>query len=148
MNIGDQRNDNYVSHSYFSEGPAHLNKKVKGMHVMFAALAVVAMIIACGCAGQRGQHEGEQLGLWEQTCYDCVKCQDDKLEIISVTYGDKIVTTDLIARYNVGERTFPAGDKTWGQTWAGVKKTLVFTYKLCDKFFTKIIEEGQALVLP
>mmetsp|Transcript_44697 Transcript_44697/g.43303 ORF Transcript_44697/g.43303 Transcript_44697/m.43303 type:complete len:89 (+) Transcript_44697:203-469(+) len=88
------------------------------------------------------------MGLWEETCYDCVTCENDKLEIISVTYGDRIVTSDLAYRYNVGERTFPAGDQTWGTTWPEVHKTLVFTYRLCDRFFTKIIEEGQALVLP
>ena len=50
--------------------------------------------------------------------------------------------------YNNGQRTFAAGDSVWGATWPEAKKTLVLVFKMCDNFYTKVITEGQALVLP
>ena len=88
------------------------------------------------------------LKLWERECYTCTKCKDDQINIISVAYGDKVVTGEFIHMYNNGQRTFAAGDSVWGQTWPEAKKTMVLVFKMCDNFYTKVITEGQALVLP
>ena len=86
--------------------------------------------------------------LWERECYDCVKCVDDQMKIISVTYGDRVITGEFVQMYNLGERTFTAGDSVWGPTWTETKKTMVLVFEMCDNFYTKVITEGQALVLP
>ena len=65
-----------------------------------------------------------------------------------MSYGDKVVTGEFVHMYNNGVRTFAAGDTVWGQTWPEVKKTMVLVFKMCDTFYTKVITEGQALVLP
>ena len=150
MNIGDQRNYNFENQTSYKDFSAIQSKtKIRGLYAALMVMAVVGVIAFCGCnRDSLFATDNGAVSLWEKTCYDCVKCEDDKLEIISATYGDKIITTDLIHRYNTHERTFPAGDSTWGETWPGTKKTLVFTYRLCNQFFTRIIEEGQALVLP
>lgn len=144
MNI-DHSLNNYTSAN--SSSPK-LNKK--SIVAILAVLGCVALI-ACACWGNKKQvHHMENgiVSLWERECYTCTKCKDDRIQIISVTYGDRVITGDFVHMYNNGIRTFPAGDTTWGETWKGVKKTMVLVFKMCDAFYTKVITEGQALVLP
>ena len=146
MNIGNQ------SHYGYEQPRSAKPKYILGAFALFACVAFVAQM---GHSWMKT--DSSVVSLWEKSCYDCVKCSDDKIEIISATFGTHIITTDMIHRYNNGERTFPAGDATWGnRAWEKksedgsnlLKKTMVLTYRLCDKWFTRIIEEGQALVLP
>lgn len=59
-----------------------------------------------------------------------------------------MVTGKFSSLYIAGERNFPASDDVWGNAWQETKKTFVVVFQLCDNYYTKIITEGQALVMP
>ena len=108
------------------------------MGAMGLILLIGLIGAACTCRGT----QSKDVQLWEKTCYECQKCKDDKIQIVAVTYGDKVVSSEFRQLYNEGQRVFAAGDETWGSTWTDVTKTLVFTYRLCGQYITKVIEEG------
>lgn len=47
------------------------------------------------------------VSLWERESQG-KKCPEDRLIVISATYGDKVVTGALLHKYNTGERIFAA----------------------------------------
>ena len=86
---------------------------------------------------------------WEREEVDCTKCPKDQFEIISVSFGDQVITGEFVHRYNNDVREFVATDKFWGMTvWPEVKKSFVIVFRMCGNFHSKAITEGQTLVLP
>ena len=154
MNVDYNRNDDvydqFMRDNYEESRTSSYKKKFL---VLFSAIACFCFV-GYAVMGMTNNsqvsllQEGSLVSLWERECYTCVKCQDDQMQIISVAYGDNVITGEFVQMYNNGVRQFPAGDATWGETWTGVKKTMVLTFIMCDNFYTKVITEGQALVLP
>ena len=95
-------------------------------------------------------NEAMALHTWERVYLDCDKCPTDQFRIISATFGDEVITGDFNQRYNNGERSFVATNEYWGiESWPEArKKTLVLTFAMCGNYNTKIITEGQTLILP
>lgn len=114
----------------------------------FLMVGVLGLIGCLGLSALDSQPDPNMVSLWEKECYSCTHCEGDKFEIIAAFYGDRVITGDLVHMYNNGERTFPAGDSVWGETWTEATKTLVVVYWNCGSYYTKVIYEGQALVLP
>ena len=145
--------DDYLQQRNYSDVGQSTSSNKKTFLMLFAAVAV-ACYAGLGVFGSTGSEmqlfnvKDEMLSLWERECFTCTKCVDDRMKIISVAYGDKVVTGEFVSMYNGGRRNFPAGDSVWGETWIEAKKTMVLTFWMCDNFYTKVITEGQALVLP
>eukprot|EP00349_Pseudokeronopsis_sp_Brazil_P000730 CAMPEP_0202958066 /NCGR_PEP_ID=MMETSP1396-20130829/2409_1 /ASSEMBLY_ACC=CAM_ASM_000872 /TAXON_ID= /ORGANISM="Pseudokeronopsis sp., Strain Brazil" /LENGTH=152 /DNA_ID=CAMNT_0049675895 /DNA_START=31 /DNA_END=489 /DNA_ORIENTATION=- len=87
---------------------------------------------------------------WERIDVDCSKCPLGPVQIISVAFGDMVITGDFIQRYNEGVRSFTASNEFWGiNAWPDVrKKSFVVTFIMCNNFHTKVITEGQTLIFP
>jgi len=70
------------------------------------------------------------------------------MHIISVFFGPRVVTGDFVNMYNNGVRKFPATSEIWGESWGENKKSFVVVFEMCGHYHTKIIFEGQSLVMP
>ena len=146
MNMG-MTND--VRESLLSKNKSTYQEQSFNLKKAFILVAAVAVIGCIGLACMKNDQTGfQQVALWEKECYSCTHCEGEKFEIIAAFYGDRIITGELVHMYNNGERSFAAGDSVWGETWTDTKKTLVVVFWNCGSYYTRVIYEGQALVLP
>jgi hypothetical protein len=94
MNI-DHDSYNYIDGNN-TQTKSRFSKKT-----ILTVLAVLGCIgiIACGISTRgavQSHPDGAVINLWERECFTCVKCKDDQLNVISVTYGDKVVTGEFV----------------------------------------------------
>lgn len=124
--------------------PTYSLKKAAGIVAVFA-LALMVLGVA---QTQISAPPMEEVALWERWCATCTACPEDQMHIIAVFFGPKVVTGDFVNMYNNGVRKFPATAEVWGETWGDNKKSFVVVFEMCEHFHTKIIYEGQSLVMP
>ncbi len=70
------------------------------------------------------------------------------LVISGAVYGLQEITSTVQDQYNKGVKTFKADNKTFGDSWVGIKKTLVIVYSLGGTSVTLFAKEGDSLTLP